>query len=417
MADLFGLEASGLPPEMIAQLSGLQGNRAILDALLKQSLSPLEAPQTKGRIEAKINPISGIAKVLQAYMARQGLNENNQAMQGLAAQKQKLYADEMANYNTARMGTPAQMPTTPVDDDGNANPMVPATAADPRQMIAQALAANNPMVKQLGQLDYQTAIRSEDREDTQKFKAEQAREQRALVAAQKEADRVANIEKQRVAIEAKKEADAKHAETMMALKRAGLDSAEAIAASRTPGNKPLPPQALKMQQEALDAIGTASGINADMGAVDKQLEKGTLQLGPVENLISKGKNVAGLSDSNSRNFASLTSTLEKLRNDSLRLNKGVQTEGDAQRAWNELIANINDPDSVRQRIAEITAINERAASLRKREVDVVRMNYGHDPMDTSAFSNVPAAVGSRSSGLSFDADKERRYQEWKAKRK
>ncbi|MNY53581.1 hypothetical protein D3C86_1893470 [compost metagenome] len=87
------------------------------------------------------------------------------------------------------------------------------------------------------------------------------------------------------------------------------------------------------------------------------------------------------------------STLEKLRNDSLRLNKGVQTEGDAQRAWNELLANINDPKLVEQRLGEILAINQRAGELRGLSNDSMRANFGHDPMDYSQYLNLPAAVG------------------------
>ena len=127
----------------------------------------------------------------------------------------------------------------------------------------------------------------------------------------------------------------------------------------------LPTSALKMQQEELDAVGTSASINADLAAMGQQIDSGKLQLGPVNNLLAKGKNLIGASDESSRNLATFQSTLEKLRNDSLRLNKGVQTEGDAQRAWNEMITNINDPKVVKQRLGEIQKINERAANLRR----------------------------------------------------
>jgi len=53
------------------------------------------------------------------------------------------------------------------------------------------------------------------------------------------------------------------------------------------------------------------------------------------------------------------------------LNKGVQTEGDSQRVWNELIANINDPKVVQQRIAEIQRLNQMASDF-KRNIIVQR---------------------------------------------
>lgn len=158
------------------------------------------------------------------------------------------------------------------------------------------------------------------------------------------------------------------------------------------GGKPLPTQAVKLQQGELDAIGTAASINADMSALEQQIESGKLKLGLVGNLASRGLNYVGLSTPESRNFASYNATLEKLRNDSLRLNKGVQTEGDAQRAWNELISNSNDADVVKQRLAEIKQINERAVALRKANVDALRKNYGAEAFDFSPYENQPAAL-------------------------
>ena len=157
--------------------------------------------------------------------------------------------------------------------------------------------------------------------------------------------------------------------------------------------KPMPATALKMQQAELDAIGIASGIQADLGAVEKQISDGKLDFGPINNLVDRGRNLAGMSSEASRNKASFKSTLEKLRNDSLRLNTGVQTDGDAQRAWSELFENINDKGVVTQRLAEIKRLNERAVKLRKLNVDGIRSNYGRDPVDTTGYENQTPALG------------------------
>lgn len=168
--------------------------------------------------------------------------------------------------------------------------------------------------------------------------------------------------------------------------------------------KPLPVGALKMQQEAVDAIGTAGGINSDLGSVLQQIESGSLQLGPVKNIVGAGRNMLGLSDQNSKNLASFKATLEKLRNDSLRLNKGVQTDGDAQRAWNELLSNINDPGVVKQRLQEIIALNERAVSAHEMNLDMIRSNYNAPDIDTSKRSAPKAAVGAGPKRVASDAD-------------
>lgn len=162
---------------------------------------------------------------------------------------------------------------------------------------------------------------------------------------------------------------------------------------KDPSSKPLPPTALKLQTEGLETIGTMQGINKDLEAISKQIDNGELKLGPVDNLIAKGRNYAGISDQASRNLASFKSVLEKQRNDSLRLNKGVQTEGDAQRAWNELFQNLNDENVVKQRLVEIRAINERGADLQKLNIDQIRSNYGASPLDYSQYDNRPSAIG------------------------
>lgn len=178
-----------------------------------------------------------------------------------------------------------------------------------------------------------------------------------------------------------------------------LTAARATAsAEQKTAPKPLPAAALKMQQEGLDAIGTASGINADLGAIEQQITGGKLSFGPVTNAVSGARNALGMSNEESRNLASFRSNLEKLRNDSLRLNKGVQTDGDAQRAWNELFQNINDTELVKQRLGEIKRLNERAVQLRKMDIDGVRANYGHEPLDVTGYTKQPSTLNGGKAG-------------------
>ena len=173
----------------------------------------------------------------------------------------------------------------------------------------------------------------------------------------------------------------------------------AAAAGSVPGapTKPPPAAVLKLDQEDLDAIGVASSISADMAALRKQLEGApgqapSLQLGPFENLVSQGRNLAGMSTSNSQNYATMRAMLERMRNQSLLLNKGVQTEGDAQRAWNEMFTSLNDPEVVKKRLQEIEGINSRAVALREANIAMRRSTLGLDPVDTTAFKNVPSSV-------------------------
>lgn len=168
-----------------------------------------------------------------------------------------------------------------------------------------------------------------------------------------------------------------------------------------PRDKPnaLPAFALKLQQNDLEAIGTSGSINADLASLSKQIDDKKLDLGLISNLISRGRNLTDYTDSEtSRNYASFRASIEKLRNDSLRLNKGVQTEGDSVRAWNELVSNLNNNQVVKQRLGEIQKINERAINIRRMNIDSIRSNYGLEPMDTSRYEAQPAAVGNSSGG-------------------
>lgn len=168
---------------------------------------------------------------------------------------------------------------------------------------------------------------------------------------------------------------------------------------RGKGKGALPASALKMQQEEVDAIGTASGINADLAGVQSLIDSGKLDLGLISNATGKVLNYAGMSTESSRNLNTFKATLEKLRNDSLRLNKGVQTDGDAQRAWNELMSNINDKEVVKQRLGEIQKLNARAVTLRQANIDNIRNNYGLDELDTSTQRNVTSAIGNNKPSL------------------
>ena len=114
------------------------------------------------------------------------------------------------------------------------------------------------------------------------------------------------------------------------------------------------------------------------------------------NLESSARNLmgTGASTPDSRNFAEFKATLERMRNDSLRLNKGVQTEGDAQRAWNELLANIKDEQYVQQRLQTIMRLNERAIAIRSAKINQRRSNFGAPPLDVSQFVNMDAPAAS-----------------------
>lgn len=142
-----------------------------------------------------------------------------------------------------------------------------------------------------------------------------------------------------------------------------------------PQDKPLPVGALRLQIDAKESLSVAEGVDSLIGGLLGDIDSGTLDLGPVKNLAYEARNFAGESTPQSRAYGTFKAGLEKLRNDSLRLNKGVQTDGDAQRAWNELMANINDTAFVRKRLEEIRQINQRGERLQREKLNTIDRNY------------------------------------------
>lgn len=150
--DLYGLQASGIDPEIAAQMLGLNSKKAITAALLKQSIQGIDQPQTPARgYTRRIHPLEAVADVLATYMGKKAMEGYDQQEGDLAKQNQAKVQDALAKYEQTRSGTPAIAPATPNDDEGNINPTVPGKAGDPRSAIAQALASpllqNNPLVK------------------------------------------------------------------------------------------------------------------------------------------------------------------------------------------------------------------------------------------------------------------------------
>jgi len=162
----------------------------------------------------------------------------------------------------------------------------------------------------------------------------------------------------------------------------------------------MPPKLQAAEDEDLAVIESATGINSLMGNYQTQIEDGSMNLGPVENAWSPVARWAGKASPNDIAVGSFKAGLERMRNDSLRLNKGMQTEGDAQRAWNELLTNTNDENFVLQRLKEIQAINKRAVEIRKAAIALRRQRSGLPPLDDVSAFEAPTQfpqVGDQSS--------------------
>jgi hypothetical protein len=405
------------PTDYTAEQADIDRRRKYAEALRAQSMQPLET-QTAGGWAIPISPTQGLAKMLQAYVGKRGDQKATEDTKALATRKNQALVEALGGM--PRTQTETQPLPYAGDDEGNAMPpaqrTVQPTMADNVQWLGK-LAQIGPDAVQMGTgvlgMQQKADLATATREQTASDKAAARQQQMALLEMRLQDSRTTAQDRadlQRELVQMRIDGQ-KEMRSMVAGMRQPVpvtpvtivkDGKQVVVDGRTGaviGDAPkskggtLPPTAIKMQQELLDEIGTAGNITSDIGAMSQQVNSGKLQLGPVENVLSKARNAVGMSNENSQNFSAFRATLEKLRNDSLRLNKGVQTEGDAQRAWNELVANINDPKVVDRNLKRIQEINQRAAQLKTMQLDQLRQNYGMDPIDTAQYAGQPAAVG------------------------
>jgi hypothetical protein len=172
-----------------------------------------------------------------------------------------------------------------------------------------------------------------------------------------------------------------------------IGSRNAMTSARTsagaagrPMGRPMSSGVQTKEDEDIADIQSVQSINTQIDQVLEDLKSGALELGPMNNLMSQGQNLAGLSTPGSRSFAALEATLEKMRNDSLRLNKGVQTEGDALRAWNEVSKYMTDPKVVAEQLARVKKINSVVANQRLQRLNIRRARNGYEQFN-------PAEIG------------------------
>lgn len=196
MADLYGLEASGLPPELVAQLTGTQGRRKIAESMLQRGMSPIQVPQ------GTISWTQGLAQLLNAYAGRKGIEEADKEAQGIAEKRKSMVSDALANYEKQRMGqamqtAPFQADTFPGEApiEGLKTVTQQAIPADRRGAARSALASPFRELQNAASTD----LKFDEMEEARTARADMAkaqREQAAADAAMRSADRRAQIDAQ-----------------------------------------------------------------------------------------------------------------------------------------------------------------------------------------------------------------------------
>lgn len=129
-----------------------------------------------------------------------------------------------------------------------------------------------------------------------------------------------------------------------------------------------------------DFINTTAGQAAD---ILDDIKTGKLDLGLVKNMLNSGQNIAGMSDDKSRAYAKYTRFVQDLVNSNLRLNNGVQTEGDAWRELKSIAANGTNYDNATAEDALKRVIEKAngAADRGRAHIESRKKTFGEDPFE------------------------------------
>lgn len=144
-----------------------------------------------------------------------------------------------------------------------------------------------------------------------------------------------------------------------------------------------PTAVINAEETDTNEIRTAAQLQDDTSAWLQRLNSGQVNLGGPQNLFNSTLNVLGMGGEETADLQELTAFANRLVNESLRLNKGVQTEGDAIRASNEMLGNLRNPEVVKRQMQVLNDLNERVLSARLQGFKERRARYGLPEFDPS----------------------------------
>ena len=139
----------------------------------------------------------------------------------------------------------------------------------------------------------------------------------------------------------------------------------------------------KAEDEDFEAINTSTNILNDTDEFIGLIDNDQLDFSPVDSIADSISLALGTDNEEVLNRQLFDTFLQRLRNATLRLNKGTQTEGDAERALQEIVNNKNNKRAVRAALKELREVNERAIENKKRGINRRRSTQGIDAFDFS----------------------------------
>ena len=118
------------------------------------------------------------------------------------------------------------------------------------------------------------------------------------------------------------------------------------------------------------------------------IQDGELEFGLFDNIDDAWKGWWGNQGREEELSSEFKIFIQKLANDSLKLAKGVQTEGDAERVGKELLSAYDQNNSrlIKNRLLKMQEINQRTINIRKALLKNRRISQGAKPFDFEIFN-------------------------------
>lgn len=146
---------------------------------------------------------------------------------------------------------------------------------------------------------------------------------------------------------------------------------------KSTGQPKLSDKALSFVNEANVQIATSTqNLNKVQGII-KDINDGKLNLNAASQGSAWLMNRVGLSDENTRGIENFKTALNQAANDVLMMAKGTQTEGDAKRALETIVANPpRDNKAALQALQRLATIQQNTINVLNSNIDGVYQNYG-----------------------------------------
>lgn len=166
-----------------AESQNIEQRRKYAEALRGQALEPIQQ-QSAGGYVVPIHPLQGLAKMLQAYGSRRGMEMADEQRKDLMGRMDTERSTDMTALAQALRGQPARpqqfdpQEAEQNQDQGTPMPQFHATPGDPNQAAMIALQSRLPDVRQMAPGLMQIGETRANRQEDKAFRGEQAQAQR-----------------------------------------------------------------------------------------------------------------------------------------------------------------------------------------------------------------------------------------------